>query len=163
VVQDTYASPYFLKTVDEKVGFRTRNMLDVPIRAAHRFIGVLCAVNKKTGMFVHEDVDLMSAIAGMVAMPVENARIAEALKQSLADVKRMAEARERAIHRISHEIKTPVSVLAGSMALLRRRLGSRASEEILRVLDRSDRNVDRLLEVQYAIEDILRDTRGNVE
>ncbi len=163
VVQDTYASPYFFKDVDEKVAFRTRSMLDVPIQATDRTIGVLCAVNKKNGTFVHEDIDLMSAIAGMVAMPIENARIAEALRCSLQDIQQMNASRDRAIHRISHEIKTPVSVLAGSLALLRRQLGSQMTPEVARILERSDRNLKRLLEVQYAIEDILLNTHGNQE
>lgn len=158
VVQDTYASPYFLKSVDEKVGFHTRSMLDVPIRTAERMIGVLCAVNKKRGVFVHEDVDLMSAIAGMVAMPIENARMADALRRSLDDVRRLNASRMHAIHRVSHEIKTPVSVLAGSVALLRRTLGDAMTPDIERILARSERNLNRLLSVQYAIEDILMET-----
>ena len=41
VVADAATSPFFLQAVDDQSGFHTRNMLDVPLWAGERCIGVL--------------------------------------------------------------------------------------------------------------------------
>ena len=156
IVPDTAKSPHFFKMVDHKAGYRTHNMLDVPLRLEDRLIGVLCAVNKKTGNFDQTDVELLGTIANMVALPIENARINEALEKSYDEVTSLNRAKDRVIHRLSHELKTPVSVLSGSLALLARKAGETAPEGFHRVLGRAQRNLQRILELQYEIEDILR-------
>jgi len=155
VVHDTSQSPYFFKQVDDKSDFETRSMLDVPIQIDDRMIGVICAVNKKEGRFDQTDVDLLSAIANMVALPIENARINEALSMSYEEVKSFNRAKDRVIHHLSHEIKTPVSVLAASLNLLKKKKECIAPEEMDRILARAHRNLDRMLDMQYEIEDIV--------
>jgi len=158
IVPDTSKSPYFFKQVDEKSAYQTRNMLDVPIQIQDRMIGVLCAVNKKAHEFDQADVFLMGTIASTVAHPIENARIAEELKRSYEEVKSLNRAKDRVINHLSHELKTPVSVLAASISLLRRKLGApEADPGLQRVLARAERNLKRILEMQYEVEDILRE------
>lgn len=156
IVNDTSHSPYFFRQVDDKAGYQTRSMLDVPIWLEKRMIGVLCAVNKKTGAFDQTDAELLETIAGMVALPIENARINEALKKSYDEVTGLNRAKDRVIHRLSHELKTPVSVLSASLALLARKAGETDDPGFQRILMRAQRNLQRILELQYEIEDILR-------
>ena len=156
VVADTRKSPHYFQQVDEQAGYRTKMMLDVPIQLQHRMIAVLCAVNKKNGTFDDADVELLSAVANMVALPVENARINEELKRSYEDVKSLNRAKDRVIHHLSHELKTPVSVLSASLGLLRKQMSAEDPRRD-RVLDRAERNLQRILDMQYAIEDILRE------
>ena len=156
IVPDTAASPHFFKQVDDKAGYRTHSMLDVPIHLENRMIGVLCAVNKKTGTFDQTDVELLGTIANMVALPIENARINEALEKSYDEVTSLNRAKDRVIHRLSHELKTPVSVLAGSLALMSRNTGEAGDPGFQRILSRAQRNLQRILDLQYEIEDILR-------
>jgi PAS domain S-box-containing protein len=158
IVADTSVSEYFFKTVDEEAKYNTENMLDVPLWQEDRMIGVLCAVNKKHGTFDQTDVELLTTIAGMVAMPIENARINEALKRSYDEVTSFNRAKERVIHHLSHELKTPVSVLAAAFELIRKRsLRLEAGEGVLRILERAQRNLGRILDMQYQIEDILKE------
>ncbi len=163
IVADTSASAYYFKQVDEQAGFHTRNMLDVPIWMQERMIGVLCAVNKKNGAFDNSDVDLLSTVAGTVALPIENARINQELKNSYEEVKSLNRAKDRVIHRLSHELKTPLSVLLASLELLDRKYAVGRHRGIQRIIERSRRNLQRLLEMQYEIEDILeeRDCRDH--
>ncbi len=58
---------------DKKLGYRTRNLLLVPLRSHERVIGTLSAINKKEGGFDQSDVELLSMLAGTVALSIENA------------------------------------------------------------------------------------------
>ncbi|MCF8081444.1 MAG: GAF domain-containing protein, partial [Desulfobacterales bacterium] len=156
LVPDTSQSPHYFGAVDRKAGYNTRTMLDVPIQIQDRMIGVLCAVNKKAGAFDETDVELLSAVASIVALPVENARINEELKRSYEEVKSLNRAKDRVIHHLSHELKTPVSVLSASLGLLHRQAGA-GNPTVGRILERAERNLQRILDMQYAIEDILRE------
>jgi PAS domain S-box-containing protein len=154
IVPDTSQSPFFLSTVDERSGYQTRNMLDVPVQNQEQMIGVLCAVNKKQGSFDLADVEILSAIAATVALPIENTRIAEELSRSYKEVRTLNRAKERVIHHLSHELKTPLSVLDASLELLNKKCSDISRN---RILERARRNLDRILEMQYEIEDILRE------
>ena len=162
IVPDTSKSPYFYQQVDEQSQYQTKNMLDVPIVTKDRIIGVLCAVNKKGGDFDRTDVDTLSAVAGTVALPIENARVNEELKSSYQEVQSLNQAKDRVIHHLSHELKTPVSVLSGSLSILSRKLSRMGVHGLDRTLERAQRNLDRILDIEYGIEDILRDRRYRV-
>jgi PAS domain S-box-containing protein len=157
MVLDTSQDPYFFREVDEKSSYQTRCMLDVPLQIQDRRIGVLCAVNKKEGTFDQLDVDLLTAIANYVALPIENAAINEELKRSYQEVQNLNRAKDRVIHHLSHELKTPVSILSASLNILRNRLEGLEDHNWEDILNRAQRNLDRLLEMQYEIEDILRE------
>jgi signal transduction histidine kinase len=156
VVADVAASPIFHKAVDDLSGFTTRNMLDVPLWAGDRCTGVLCVVNKKAGDFDGTDLALLETVAGVVGLPIENARINAALSESTADLKSLNLAKEQVIHHLSHELKTPLAVLTASFTLLRKRLGRGTGTATQAVISRAQRNLQRLLEMQYEIEDLLR-------
>lgn len=157
IVEDTSKDPRFLKEVDERALYNTRNMMDVPIRAEDKIIGVLCAVNKKGGSFDQRDLTTLNAIASAVAFPIENATMAERLKASYEEVQSLNRAKDRVIHHLSHELKTPLSVMSASVSLLSKRLSGERQPQLLRALERIQRNLDRLLEIQYQIEDIMRE------
>ena len=159
IVPDTAQSPYFFKQVDEQAEYETKNMLDVPLRIKDRFIGVLCAVNKTETAFDQADVFVLGTIAGMVALPIENARINDALNRSYEEVQSLSRAKESVIHHLSHELKTPVSVLSASMGLLRKKYIAYPDEDLERILNRAERNLKRIVDMQYEIEDILREKK----
>ena len=77
IVTDTAEEPSFYHGVDEKLGYKTRNLLEVPLRSGDRIIGTLCARNKKEGVFEKSDMELLNMIAGTVVLSIENARFSE--------------------------------------------------------------------------------------
>ena len=83
--------------------------------------------------------------------------IFEELKQSYERLQSLNHAKSRVIHHLSHELKTPLSVLGASLGLLKKRLSAKQEQGrgYQKILDRAKRNLDRLLEMQYEIEDIL--------
>ena len=156
IVADYARSPYALKMVDERSNYETHNMLNAPLRIQDRVIGVLCAVNKRDGGFDAQDVELLSAIADVVALPIENVRMNSALKEVCEKVRQHHQAKNRVIHHLSHELKTPLSVLSASMRLLERGIPCPDDPKWRRIHERVDRNLLRLLEMEYKLEDILR-------
>jgi len=157
IVSNYPQSPYYFPVVDMKAGYQTLNMLDVPIQIPERMIGVLCAVNKKEGEFDQTDVEFLSAIASAVAFPIENARINAELRLSYEEVQTLSRAKDRVIHHLSHELKTPVSVLSASLGLLEKKLSDKNEDPgIPRILERAQRSLTRILDMQYQVQDILR-------
>jgi PAS domain S-box-containing protein len=157
IVQDTSKDPSFYGVVDEQMHFKSRSMLDVPVRTGDRIIGVLCAINKKEGSFDQTDVELLSLIAGTVALSLENARFSKEIKQAYREVRSLNRAKDRVINRLSHELKTPVSILLASLKILTKRLESLPEQSWKATVERAFRNVNRILEIQYEVQDIMRD------
>jgi signal transduction histidine kinase len=83
--------------------------------------------------------------------------IFEELKQSYEKLQSLNRAKSRVIHHLSHELKTPLSVLGASLGLLKKRLSGKEEQGrgYQQILDRAQRNLNRLLEMQYEIGDIL--------
>jgi len=158
IVPDTGKDPDFYSVVDVQSGVQTRSMLDVPLKTKERTIGVLCAMNKKAEGFDQTDVELLNAIAGTIALSIENARYAEELKGAYEEVTSLNRAKDKVINHLSHEIKTPLSVLRASLNILERRLSSVPDREWKPTFERAERNLNRILELQYEVEDIMRDS-----
>jgi signal transduction histidine kinase len=121
-------------------------------------IGVLCAVNKKDGPFTEDDSALLSTLANIVALPIDNAGVYEALERSLQEVKSLNRAKDRLIHHLAHELKTPLSVLSASLNLLAKQLGGlKGIQGREKTLERAQRNLLRMLDMQYKIEDLMQE------
>jgi len=83
-INDAYEDHRFYSSVDEKSGFRTRNILCLPLtNRKGQCIGVLQALNKRTGDFTEEDTELLTSISHYVAIALENSRLYEKLKSTL--------------------------------------------------------------------------------
>jgi signal transduction histidine kinase len=102
-------------------------------------------------------VELLSLIAGTVALSLENARFSKERKQAYREVRSLNRAKDRVINRLSHELKTPVSILLASLKILTKRLESLPEESWKATIERAFRNVNRILEIQYQVQDIMRD------
>ncbi|MBL7101372.1 MAG: GAF domain-containing protein, partial [Desulfobacteraceae bacterium] len=107
VISDTSVDSVLHRERDKKLGYHTRNLLLVPLRSRDRIIGALCAINKKEGDFDQANVELLSMIAGTVALSIENARFSEELKKAYIEVTNMNRAKDKVINHLSHELKTP--------------------------------------------------------
>jgi len=157
IVPDTSKDPNFYSVVDKQLGYDSRDMLDVPLRSSDRIVGVLCAINKKEGVFDNTDVDLLSMIAGTVALSVENARVSNELKKAYKEVTSLNRAKDNVINHLSHELKTPVAILASSLNILTRKLVALPEETWKPSIERAQRNLDRIKDIEYEVEDIMRD------
>jgi GAF domain-containing protein len=83
VIDDAHADTRFYERIDSESGFRTRNMIAVPLVAGEERVGVLEVLNKADGSpFTAEEKLLLVAIADQIAFAIRNARIFECLVDS---------------------------------------------------------------------------------
>jgi len=157
MVADTSKDPDFYSVVDTQVGFKTKNLLDVPLRSGDQIIGVLCVMNKKRGTFDETDVELLNMISGTVALSIENARVSSEIKEAYNEVASLNRAKDKVINHLSHELRTPLAVLGASLSILGKRLASLPLEVYEPTIDRAQRNLARILDMQYEVEDIMRE------
>ena len=75
-IPDAYADPRFNPQIDRESGFRTRNMLCVPVidRAGAR-LGVVQVLNKRGGPFTAIDIRRLKAFSAQIAVAIQNAQL----------------------------------------------------------------------------------------
>jgi class 3 adenylate cyclase/putative methionine-R-sulfoxide reductase with GAF domain len=87
VLNDAYKDPRFNVAVDCKTGFKTENIICVPlINNEGHCIGVLQALNKNEGEFTDMDNQFLSSIASYAAISLENAKLYDAVKSYSQDL-----------------------------------------------------------------------------
>lgn len=79
IVNNVYADQRFFSKVDYDSGYRTNSILCVPLQIEKRVIGVLEAINKQNGHFHDNDLRLLQAMSGPLAVAIENARLHSAV------------------------------------------------------------------------------------
>jgi sigma-B regulation protein RsbU (phosphoserine phosphatase) len=94
-IPDAYADPRFNREVDAQTGFRTRNILCLPIRnKSGKIIAALQLLNKRHGGFTPEDVDFLLTLSDHMALALENAQLHRALLEKERLEREMALARD---------------------------------------------------------------------
>lgn len=87
----------------------------------------------------------------------ERKRAEEALIESRNELERLNRAKSKAVDHISHEMRTPLSLIQANLRILRRRLEETPEkEETTKFLDMLERNTNRLFEVSYEAGEICR-------
>ena len=104
LVEDSEHENRIYRGVDAVVQHQTRNMLGVPMIVHDKVIGVVEAINKRTGVgWTEDDVSTLSTLAAQAAVAIENARL---FQQS------------DFIDEMVHELRTPLLALKTSTTLL---------------------------------------------
>ena len=158
IIPDISKCSFFLKRITDETDFNTKNMLSVPLKLKDKTIGVVTVANKLHGEFDNIDTELLSMVSNTIALPIENARIHEELQKSNKELKALNHAKDKVVNHLAHELKTPISVLGASIKLLLKKYRTEGLENplIKKILERGLRNLNRILEVQNEVEDLLR-------
>ena len=83
IIHDVYKHKWFNRSVDEQTGFRTRNMMCVPIRTVKGdVIGVAQTLNKKKGRFTKEDLALLEAMTTQASIALQSTQFVEKMKKT---------------------------------------------------------------------------------
>ncbi|MBU0991269.1 MAG: PAS domain S-box protein [Proteobacteria bacterium] len=158
IINDTNAEKDVFPERDVKLGYHTRNLIEVPLRGKTNIIGVLAAINKKEGIFDETDIRLLNMIASTVALSIENTSFSDALKKAFHELKSMNRAKDKAINHLSHELRTPVSTLTGVMELLEHELKILPIDSWQSTMEIAHRNLTRIVEIQEEVSDIMHST-----
>jgi signal transduction histidine kinase len=101
VSEDVSAEADHARDFEEKLEYRTRNMVTVPLKSpAGRTLGVMQVLNKDTGTFDPEDVSVLEILGAQIAIAIESARLYEEAR--LAEVVRF-------IGNLSHDVKNMIT------------------------------------------------------
>jgi HD-GYP domain-containing protein (c-di-GMP phosphodiesterase class II) len=87
-IPDAYADERFDKEIDRKTGYRTRNILTLPIVSrSSKSMGVFQVINKlDDNGFTKEDIELLKHIILYADSTIDNALLYETLKQAQQDI-----------------------------------------------------------------------------
>lgn len=75
-VPDAYADPRFNQNVDRQTGFRTRNILSIPMHGYEgNLVGVMQVLNKREGAFDEHDITLAETLAAQAGVAIQRASL----------------------------------------------------------------------------------------
>jgi signal transduction histidine kinase len=135
--------------------------LIIPLAYETNLIGLLSLGSKRSGKFYRRiDINLLKILANQGTLAIENARLhqarLEALENSRKELERLNRAKSIAIQHLSHELRTPIAVIKGSLQLLRRRLQAAPSlpgED--KSFDLVEKQLNRLMDIQSETDKII--------
>jgi len=155
LVHDAANDPRIYREVESKSGFTTRNMICVPLRTHEKRLGVLYALNKIDGSFTGEDVEIMQALSSNVALALENTSYLESLMNSHRELERLNRVKNKILHHLSHELKTPLAIIEASLRIMERRLGRESVSLDKMPFERIARNLGRLKTIESQVSHII--------
>ncbi len=75
IVNNVHEDSRFYRDVDDMTGFKTRNIVCTPLLdTKDNCLGTIQSLNKNTGEFTTDDLELMNLAARMVAIAINNSR-----------------------------------------------------------------------------------------
>lgn len=90
VVEDAYADARFFRAVDDATGYRTRQILCVPVKSRRGdVLGVLELLNKESGNFTPQDEEVLLLLASQMGVALANAQLYDGLRTNLDRLSRL--------------------------------------------------------------------------
>ncbi|HSB30549.1 MAG TPA: HD domain-containing phosphohydrolase [Candidatus Sulfobium mesophilum] len=117
--------------------YRTRSFISCPIMIKSRLLGILNINDKKDSTeFTEDEFELVKIIANQAAAAIENASLMSQLKTKASEFEEinrklieMDVMKSEFFTRISHDLRTPLHSIAGSIHYLRKSSGTVPQEE----------------------------------
>jgi signal transduction histidine kinase len=100
----------------------SRAEMSVPLRSRDGVIGVIDVASTRVAAFDDGDLRFLETVAAQVGRAVENARVAEIERATIRELEELAAMKDDFIAIANHELRTPVTTIAGfAQSLLRQR------------------------------------------
>jgi signal transduction histidine kinase len=151
VVPDVRQASRYLKMASE-----TLCEMDAPLMVGERVIGVINVESARLNAFQDEDLHLLSALAGQLAIILDNVQAhrdladrAQQLQEAYNELAEAEKLKDQLIQNISHELRTPLTFLKGySELMLEEAFGEipPAFHDPLRIVRQKTDTVVRLIE-----------------
>ncbi|HVN95018.1 MAG TPA: PAS domain-containing sensor histidine kinase [Syntrophorhabdaceae bacterium] len=147
--------PDDLEMVTDIMGKRQRGE---PVPSRYEFKGLT-----RTGEIIYVEVSAAnityrgSSVYLLYLRDITERKQAEAaLMKSHKELEQLNKAKTKAVNHISHELKTPLSVIQGSIRLLKRKLmGTELSSSLTPIIDALERNTERLFSISWETDEIF--------
>ncbi|MFQ5656259.1 MAG: GAF domain-containing protein [Candidatus Methylomirabilales bacterium] len=175
ILNDVGQDPRFFSGADEQSGFKTRNMVCIPVLSRGKVIGVLQGLNKLKGpSFTEEDGELLAALGNHVAIALENARLFQKVEERTRALK---EAQEELVKKeklavlgqlaggVGHELRNPLGVMKNSIYFLKMRFqdGDEKSKRHMSIIDREIGTANKIITDLLDFSRIKEPTRVNTD
>jgi len=134
ILNNVEQDPRHFTLVSDKVKVQTRTLLGVPMPIKDRTVGVLEAINKRSGVFTDRDVETLSVTAAHAAIAINNARLLRETRDALKQVQDANEVKNNFLALASHELRTPLGIIMGYSQFLKEDTKDEAKELADRVL-----------------------------
>jgi signal transduction histidine kinase len=134
IIEDVTRDARWDPQVDRAIDFRTKSILGVPMHDVSRPVGVLEAINKRSGAFSREDVAILVILADLAGVAVEKARLIARLRLAYQKLNELDRLKRDFIALASHELRTPLAIILGYVSFLREEAGPRTAEQLESVL-----------------------------
>jgi phosphoserine phosphatase RsbU/P len=109
-VDDATSDPRVYRGVDRRTGLTTRTLISAPLSCPQGTIGVIQVLNRRGGAcFTDDDLAFLAALAGSVAVAIDNARLYAQIKEQLAALQRAREEHDQLVA-IRHELDIARSI-----------------------------------------------------
>lgn len=113
----------FFSGIDQQTGLSTHSLINAPLRARDRILGVLEVVNKLEGDFDEEDLVLVETLATSAAIAIDNARLLQALEARNEDLRAFGRT-------VAHDIKGSVALMVGFADALTDDIGKLSRDDL---------------------------------
>lgn len=106
-------------------GSGIQSILAVPLLAREGVVGTLGVASPERARFKEHEVRLLSAMGKVIGIAIENASLFSSLRRSVDDLTKLTlrleesdEIKDRLLSVISHELRTPVTIILGHVEIL---------------------------------------------
>lgn len=134
ILNNVEEDPRHYSLVSDRVKFKVKTLLGVPMPIKDRTVGVLEAVNKHDGVFNEHDAALLSVAAAHAAIAINNARLLRATQRALEKVQEANQLKSNFLTLASHELRTPLGIIIGYSTFLNQSAKGALSEDANHVL-----------------------------
>lgn len=87
IISDPYSHPHFNDDIDEQTGYKTKNIMVVPIRNIHNEVmGVYQAINKINGDFTENDMNFLKLVSGYSSEIIESTMLYNEIEETQKEV-----------------------------------------------------------------------------
>ncbi len=139
ILNEAQKDPRHYDNIGKITQIETASLLGVPLLRKNRVVGVLEAINKRSGEFTEEDQDLLLALGAQAAIAIENARLFQQ-----ADL----------ISEFVHELRTPLASLTAAAYILQR--PEISEERRSKIIQTIEQEINRLSDMASAFLDLAR-------
>jgi two-component system, OmpR family, phosphate regulon sensor histidine kinase PhoR len=141
----------------------TKAVLSTPLQWGRELLGVVTFHSRRPRKWSDADVELIEAASREVAAALHNARLYDEAVQSADRLRELDKMRSEFVSAVSHELRSPMTVVAGIADILEKRYDDLPLEsriELIETLGREARRLTRLVSDVLDLESTNRSAEG---